>query len=68
MDYDNQVFCLWNQELRQYYGYSLKDGSLLWGPTASTLPMDYYAYGGYQMDTPLTSATGCFSMPAMAEI
>ncbi len=52
MDYDNQVFCLWNQELRQYYGYSLKDGSLLWGPTASTLPMDYYAYGGYQMDTP----------------
>jgi len=52
IDYDDQVFCLWNQETQQYWGYSLQTGNLLWGPTFSTGAMDYYAYGGYQMDSP----------------
>jgi hypothetical protein len=58
IDYDNQVFCLWNKETQQYYGYSLTDGSYLWGPTARTNAMDYYAFGGYQNDVPASFAYG----------
>ncbi len=43
VDFESRVFVIWVKETRQMYGYDLDDGSLLWGPTESTLSdWDYY--------------------------
>jgi hypothetical protein len=42
ISYENNVFTLYSKETRQWWGYSLTDGSLLWGPTASQSPWDMY--------------------------
>ena len=51
ISYDDEVFALWCKEKRQYWGYDLNNGELLWGPTAPTGSMDYYATGS-NADTP----------------
>jgi hypothetical protein len=44
VSYDDQVFCLVNKQTSQLWGYSLKDGSLLWGPTPNTYgAMSFYS-------------------------
>lgn len=58
IDYDDQVFCLWCKETRQYWGYDLTTGNQLWGPTASSPQLDYYAVGGFAGDTPGTFGYG----------
>jgi hypothetical protein len=53
MSYEEQVFTLWCKEERQWWGYSLADGSMLWGPSEphsvwemfSTDGEGRYAYG-----------------------
>ena len=42
VNYDAQVFTVWAKETRQWYGYSLKDGSLLWGPTEKEAAFNMY--------------------------
>ena len=42
VDYQDQVFTVWAKETRQWYGFSLKDGSQLWGPTSSAPPYNLY--------------------------
>ena len=44
--YEDQVFTLWCKETRQHWGYSLEDGSLLWGPTESQDSWDMYDRDG----------------------
>jgi hypothetical protein len=45
VSYDDQVWTLKCQQTAQLWGYSLKDGSLLWGPTPKPFsPMEYYAF------------------------
>jgi outer membrane protein assembly factor BamB len=47
ISYDDQVFLLTCKQTEQIWGYSLKDGSLLWGPTPPRFnPIDYYGVGG----------------------
>jgi hypothetical protein len=46
VDYDNRVFTVSTKETMQWYGYSLDDGSLLWGPTAPQSTWDMYGMGG----------------------
>jgi hypothetical protein len=43
--YEEQVFTLYSKETRQWWGYSLTDGSLLWGPTARQGAWDVYGSG-----------------------
>jgi hypothetical protein len=45
VSYEDQVFTIWSKETRQWWGYSLTDGSLLWGPTASQGAWDMYGSG-----------------------
>jgi outer membrane protein assembly factor BamB len=47
ISYEDKVFTLYSKETRQWWGYSLDDGSLLWGPTASQPAWDMYGSGGY---------------------
>ncbi len=42
VDFNSQVFTVWSKETRQWYGYSLVDGSQLWGPTASEADYNLY--------------------------
>jgi outer membrane protein assembly factor BamB len=42
VDFNSQVFTVWSKETRQWYGYSLVDGSMLWGPTASEADYNIY--------------------------
>jgi hypothetical protein len=45
--YDDQVFTITCKQTSQIWGYSLKDGSLLWGPTPARFnPIDFYGVGG----------------------
>jgi outer membrane protein assembly factor BamB len=46
MSYEDMVFTLWCKETRQWWGYSLEDGSQLWGPTNSQPEWDMYGNGG----------------------
>ncbi len=43
--YEEQVFTLYSKETRQWWGYSLTDGSLLWGPTDRQGAWDIYGSG-----------------------
>lgn len=45
VSYDDGVFTVWSRESRQWWGYNLTDGSLLWGPTASQGAWDMYGRG-----------------------
>jgi outer membrane protein assembly factor BamB len=47
ISYEDKVFTLFCKESRQWWGYSLVDGSLLWGPTKPQPEWDYYGSGGY---------------------
>ena len=47
ISYEDKVFTLWAKQTREWYGYSLNDGSLLWGPTESTPGWDMYGVGGF---------------------
>jgi outer membrane protein assembly factor BamB len=38
-----RVFVTYDQQVMQYTGYSLDNGSYLWGPTPSEAPLDFYA-------------------------
>ncbi len=42
VNYDNQVFSVRCSQTGQVWVYSLKDGSMLWGPTPQFGPMSYY--------------------------
>ncbi len=46
VDFQNRVFTFSYQETMQWVGYSLVDGSMLWGPTASQAAFDYYGNPG----------------------
>ncbi len=46
ISYEEKVFTLYSKETRQWWGYSLDDGSLLWGPTAKQPEWDMYGSGG----------------------
>ena len=46
VNYDMGIFTVFAKETMQWYGYSLRDGSLVWGPTASQGPWDMYGAGG----------------------
>jgi hypothetical protein len=47
VSYDDQVFLVTCKQTSQLWGYSLKDGSLLWGPTPARFnPIDFYGVGG----------------------
>jgi hypothetical protein len=39
-----RVFCETYKETAQWVGYSMDDGSQIWGPTPSQAPLDYYGY------------------------
>jgi outer membrane protein assembly factor BamB len=53
VDNENGVFIFEDQETQVHWGYSLTDGSLLWGPTAPVDQFDYFrsttrvAYGNF---------------------
>ncbi len=47
VDYEDKIFTIYSKETRQWWGYSLTDGSLLWGPTASQSQWDMYGGGGF---------------------
>ncbi len=57
ISYDDKVFTIWDKETRQWWGYSLTDGSLLWGPTASQNEWDMYGNGGAYADGKLFSGS-----------
>ncbi len=44
--YDDQVFCLFAKETTQWFGYSLTNGNLLWGPSDPMGPWDVYGGSG----------------------
>jgi hypothetical protein len=43
VDPENHVFITYDQQVMQYSGYSIDNGSLLWGPTPSEAPLNFYA-------------------------
>ena len=43
VDAETRVFTMYDQQTMQYTGYSLDDGSYLWGPTESEDPWNFYA-------------------------
>jgi hypothetical protein len=43
VDSDVPVFLKYDKETIQWSGYSLENGSLLWGPTPSEHPLNYYS-------------------------
>jgi len=45
-DWQTRTFCLGYTEAIQWAGYSLNDGSLLWGPTTPETAFDYYGTPG----------------------
>ena len=45
VSYDQKVFTVYAKETRQWFGYSLADGSRLWGPTASEAANNMYTAG-----------------------
>ena len=45
-DWQTRTFCLGYTESIQWVGYSLTDGSLLWGPTTPETAFDYYGTPG----------------------
>ncbi len=47
ISYEESVFTIYSKETRQFWGYSLTDGTLLWGPTASQPAWDMYGSGGF---------------------
>ena len=46
VSYDDKVFTVSSKETMQWWGYSLTDGSLLWGPTNPQGSWDMYGMGG----------------------
>jgi len=44
VSYEDQVYTIYAKETRQLWGYSLEDGSLLWGPTPMQSSIDSYSY------------------------
>jgi hypothetical protein len=43
VDFESRVWTVWCKETLQWYGYSLENGTLLWGPTLRTQSdWDYY--------------------------
>jgi outer membrane protein assembly factor BamB len=42
VDNQSRVFIMYEKETMQYYGYSIDTGSLLWGPTPSEVPFNFY--------------------------
>jgi len=51
IDWQTNTFVLNYEETMQWVGYSLNDGSFLWGPTASQPPLDYYGVGNTMLST-----------------
>jgi outer membrane protein assembly factor BamB len=43
VDPQTRVFAMYDQQVMQYTGYSLDNGSYLWGPTPSEAPLNFYA-------------------------
>ena len=54
VDEQNGVFTMWYEETRQWVGYDIHSGNLLWGPTASEDDWQFYSgsrnYGGLITD------------------
>jgi len=46
VDFQTRVFVMSYEETMQWVGYSLTNGALLWGPTTSEVPFDYYGQPG----------------------
>ena len=47
VSYEDKVFTLYSKETMQWWGYSLNDGSLLWGPSAAQPSWDMYGSGAF---------------------
>ncbi len=47
ISYDDKVFTVWAKETMQWWGYSLDNGQLLWGPTDPQQAWDMYDNGGF---------------------
>jgi hypothetical protein len=45
ISYEDKVFTIWSKETRQWWGYSLENGALLWGPTEPQPVFDMYGQG-----------------------
>jgi outer membrane protein assembly factor BamB len=43
VDPETRVFTMYDKETMQWWGYSIDNGTLLWGPTPSELPLNYYS-------------------------
>jgi len=43
VDWQNRVFTFSYKDTMQWVGYSLDNGNMLWGPTPSQAPFDYYS-------------------------
>jgi hypothetical protein len=46
VDFQTRVFTFTYQDTMQWVGYNLNTGDMLWGPTASQAPFDYYGNPG----------------------
>lgn len=49
VDWQTRVFVINYEETLNFVGYSLTNGDLLWGPTASQNAMDYYGVGNLML-------------------
>ena len=47
VDPEDGVFLFTDKQLRQWYGYSLETGQLLWGPSASESAFSFYSMNSY---------------------
>jgi hypothetical protein len=47
VSYEDKVFTIYSKETRQWWGYNLDDGTLLWGPTDRQSQWDVYGSGGF---------------------
>ena len=56
VDFDTRIFTLYIKESMQWFGYSLDDGSQVWGPTPR--PLSDFDY--YEPDTTAVAAFGKF--------
>jgi len=43
VDPETRVFTMYDKETMQWWGYSIDNGTQLWGPTPSELPLNYYS-------------------------
>jgi outer membrane protein assembly factor BamB len=55
---DDGVFTIWSPELRQWWGYSLETGKMIWGPTEPEHYLNLYSKN-HQTKYGILYSTGC---------